>query len=135
MLRGKKVLIVEDHKESCLWISAVIRQSGYQTAEAGDGTLAVRLAKQEQPDLILLDIHLPAGSGYFVMESLKKFEETRNIPVIIMTGDLELDSEELKRLGAAATFRKPMDVHAFLRTIKTVIDNAAHEETVDAMMA
>ena len=95
MRSKQKVLIVEDHRDSCLWISAIMRQSGFETIEANDGTLGVQLARKERPDLILLDIHLPAGSGYFVLESLKKVEETRSIPVIIMTGDLEIDDEEM----------------------------------------
>ena len=123
MRSKQKVLIVEDHKDSCLWISAIMRQSGFETIEANDGTLGVQLARKERPDLILLDIHLPAGSGYFVLESLKKVEETRSIPVIIMTGDLEIDDEEMKRLGAASTFKKPMDVQDFIKTIRAVINN------------
>ena len=100
-----------------------MRQSGFETIEANDGTLGVQLARKERPDLILLDIHLPAGSGYFVLESLKKVEETRSIPVIIMTGDLEIDDAEMKRLGAASTFKKPMDVQDFIKTIRAVISN------------
>ena len=123
MRSNKKVLIVEDHKDSCLWISAVMRQSGFSTLEANDGTMGMQMARKERPDLILLDIHLPAGSGYFVLENLKKIEETRGIPVIIMTGDSCLDEDELRQRGAAASFRKPMDVHDFVKTIRTVIDN------------
>ncbi len=123
MRASKKVLIVEDHKDSCLWISAVLRQSGFKTLEANDGTMGVQLARRERPDLILLDIHLPAGSGYFVLESLKKVEETRSIPVIVMTGDLDLDDEEIREYGATSIFRKPMDVTAFVKEIHTVIEN------------
>jgi DNA-binding response OmpR family regulator len=123
MRSSKNVLIVEDHKDSCLWISAVLRQAGFRTMEANDGTMGVQLARREKPDLILLDIHLPAGSGYFVLESLKKVEETRGIPVIAMTGDLDLDEQEIRDYGAASIFRKPMDVNAFVREIKTVISN------------
>jgi DNA-binding response OmpR family regulator len=130
MPRGKKILIIEDHRESSQWIAAVLRQNGYATFEAGDGTLGVRSARHERPDLILLDIHLPAGSGYFVLESLKKCEDTRQIPVIIMTGDVDLDPVELRQLGAAALFRKPMDVGAFLQTIATVIDNYSRTQLV-----
>lgn len=119
----QKLLIIEDHKDSCLWISSVMRQYGYTTLEASDGTLGMQLARREKPDVILLDIHLPAGSGYFVLENLKKLEDTRSIPVIIMTGDLGLDTEELKRQGAAAIFTKPMDVSEFVRTIKAVVHN------------
>lgn len=112
-----KILVVEDHKDSCLWISAVLRQSGFTPIAAEDGTLAVRLARSEQPDLILLDLHLPCGGGEFVLESLQKQPECRRIPVIIMSGDADMDEERLRGLGAVAIFRKPVDVHAFLRSI------------------
>ncbi len=123
MRSSKKVLIVEDHKDSCLWISAVLRQSGFQTLEANDGTMGVQLARREKPDLILLDIHLPAGSGYFVLDSLKKVEDTRGIPVIVMTGDHDLDEGEIIEHGAASIFYKPMDVMAFVKAINTVLEN------------
>jgi CheY-like chemotaxis protein len=113
-----KILVVEDHKDSCLWISAVLRQSGFTSIEAGDGALAVRLARSEKPDLILLDLHLPCGGGIFVLESLQKQPECSRIPVIIMSGDPHMDEGALKALGAVAIFRKPVDVHAFLRSIK-----------------
>ena len=71
MRTKQKVLIVEDHKDSCLWISAIMRQSGFETIEANDGTLGVQLARKERPDLILLDIHLPAGSGYLDRKSTR----------------------------------------------------------------
>ena len=114
----KKILVVEDHKDSCLWISAVLRQSGFTAVAAGDGPQAVRLARSERPDLILLDMHLPCGSGEFVLESLRKHESCRQIPVIIMSGDTSLDENALLEKGAVAVFRKPVDVHAFLRAIK-----------------
>lgn len=114
----KKILVVEDHKDSCLWISAVLRQSGFTAIEAGEGTLAVRLARSEKPDLILLDLHLPCGGGEFVMQSLAKQPDCRRIPVIIMSGDVDMDEDALRELGAVAVFRKPVDVHAFLHAIK-----------------
>lgn len=113
-----KILVVEDHKDSCLWISAVLRQSGYHPIEAGDGALAVRLARSELPDLILLDMHLPCGGGAFVLESIRKYAPSAKIPVIIMSGDTDLDEESLEEQGAVAIFRKPVDVHAFLRAVK-----------------
>lgn len=96
---------------------------GYTTLEASDGTMGIQLARREKPDVILLDIHLPAGSGYFVLENLKKRSDTRSIPVVIMTGDLGIDAEDLRRQGAAAIFTKPVDVAEFVDTIKTVVDN------------
>ena len=118
---GKKILVVEDHKDSCLWISAVLRQSGFEAIEAGDGTLAVRLAHSEKPDLILLDLHLPCGSGEFVLQSLAKQPDCCHIPVIIMSGDMNMDEDSLRAMGAVAVFRKPVDVHAFLRAIREAL--------------
>ena len=117
-MTGKKILVVEDHKDSCLWISAVLRQTGYSAVEAGDGAVALRMARSENPDLILLDMHLPCGGGEFVLENLRKQESLRRIPVIIMSGDLDLDVASLHEQGAVEVFTKPVDVHAFLAAIK-----------------
>ena len=113
-----KILVVEDHKDSRLWIAAVLSKSGYTTIQAGDGALAVRLARSEKPDLIVLDMHLPCGGGDFVLESIRKHEATAKTPVIIMSGDSQLDEVALAEKGAVAVYRKPVDVHAFLRAIK-----------------
>lgn len=121
--------MVEDHKDSCLWISAVLRQSGFVAVEAGDGTMAVRLAHSEEPDVMLLDMHLPCGGGDFVMESLQKQPTPRRIPIIIMSGDTHLDEEGLREMGAVAVFRKPVDVHAFLRAIREWAGKEAPELT------
>ena len=126
-MTGKKILIVEDHKDSCLWISAVLRQSGYATVEAGDGTLALRMVRSERPDLMLLDLHLPAGGGHFVLESLRKQPEFRDLPVIIMSGDTEMDEQQLTDMGAVGVFRKPMDVHAFLKTVRKALATTAED--------
>lgn len=126
-MTGKKILVVEDHKDSCVWISAVLRQSGYQPIQACDGTLAVRLAHSERPDLILLDLHLPCGGGEFVMESLQRLPDTARIPVIIMSGDADMDEPALRARGAVAVFRKPVDVHAFLRAIRDCMGSEVPE--------
>ena len=128
----KRILVVEDHKDSCLWITAVLRQCGFGALEAGDGAVAVRMAHSERPDLILLDWHLPAGGGAFVMENLRRREETARIPIVIMTGDLEMDRERMKADGALEVFSKPMDVHAFLRTIRGALADPAAPPIMEA---
>ncbi|MDB6070548.1 MAG: ArsR family transcriptional regulator [Verrucomicrobiales bacterium] len=121
----KKILVVEDHKDSCLWIAAVLRQCGFDSLEAGDGAVAVRMAHSEKPNLILLDLHLPAGGGEFVMESLAGHPETASIPIVIMTGDPDVDRVQMKSMGAVEVFCKPMDVHAFLNTIRRALEPRA----------
>ncbi len=117
-----KILIVEDHRDSCLWISAVLRQRGYQTTEAEDGTAAMRMLHSEKPDLVLLDMHLPAGGGEFVLENMKRQNSLQHIPVIIMSGEVGLDKEFLKAMGAVDVLQKPVDVHAFLQLIRHTLN-------------
>ncbi len=121
----KKILVVEDHKDSCLWVAAVLRQCGFEALEAADGAVGVRMAHSEAPDLILLDLHLPAGGGEFVMESLRGQPDTAHIPIIIMTGDPDVDRTQMKLKGALEVFCKPMDVHAFLNTIRRTLEDQA----------
>lgn len=127
----KKILVVEDHKDSCLWIAAVLRQCGFDSLEAGDGAVAVRMAHSEKPDLILLDLHLPAGGGEFVMESLSAHPETASIPIVIMTGDPDVNRSQMKSKGAVEVFCKPMDVHAFLNTIRRALEPPAATVVVE----
>ncbi len=107
----------------------MLRQCGFAALEAGDGAVAVRMAHSERPDLILLDWHLPAGGGAFVMENLRREAETAQIPIVIMTGDLEVDRERMKADGALEVFSKPMDVHAFLRTIRGALADPVTSST------
>ena len=128
----KKILIVEDHKDSCRWIAAVLRQCGFEAIEACDGAVAVRMARSELPDLIVLDLHLPAGGGEFVMESLSRQPELAKIPIVIMTGDPDVDRTQMKLRGAVEVYCKPMDVHAFLNTIRLALDATAPDSSADA---
>ena len=98
----------------------------------------MRMAHSEKPDLILLDLHLPAGGGEFVMESLAAHPETASIPIVIMTGDPDVDRSQMKSKGAVEVFCKPMDVHAFLNTIRRALEPrvvAAGPETAGPMAA
>lgn len=92
--------------------------------EAADAAVAVRMVRSETPDLILLDLHLPAGGGEFVMDSLKRQPELAHIPIIIMTGDPDVDRTQMKLRGALEVYSKPMDVHAFLQTIRKALNDA-----------
>jgi DNA-binding response OmpR family regulator len=127
----KKILIVEDHKDSCLWIAAVLRQCGFEALEACDGAVAVRMARSELPDLIVLDLHLPAGGGEFVMDSLSLRPELAKIPIVIMTGDPDVDRTQMKLRGALEVYCKPMDVHAFLNTIRRALETMPDGSTPD----
>lgn len=83
---GKKILIVDDELEQIDFASTVLEESGYTAISAMDGKEGMKKVKAEKPDLILLDILMPEHGGIGMYQALKHYEETKNIPVIIVTG-------------------------------------------------
>ena len=82
----RKILIVDGNDSDIrLGLNVRLRASGYSTAFAGDGVSAIRMARQERPCLILLDLGLPAADGFQVLERLKINTELSHIPVIVLS--------------------------------------------------
>jgi len=81
----KKILFIEDEAALQEAFGGFLTQAGYKVINALDGEIGLRLAKTEEPDLVLLDLVLPKLNGFEVLERLKSDEATKAIPVIIMT--------------------------------------------------
>jgi len=97
----KKILFIEDEESLQKTITDTLSKEGFEIVSALDGENGLRLAKEEQPDLILLDLRLPEMGGIEVLEKLKKDADTKDIPVIILTNVEEM--REIQRaidLGA-----------------------------------
>jgi len=97
-----KILFVEDESALQKTLGEILRQQGYDVVSALDGESGYELAIKEKPDLILLDLVLPKLNGFEVLEKLKKNEETKEIPVIILT-NLESMDDINKALQLGAT--------------------------------
>jgi CheY-like chemotaxis protein len=82
----KTILIVDDEPEQIEFASTVLEENGYIPIGASNGAEAMKIVKREKPGLILLDILMPEKSGIGMYHNLKHDEETRDIPVIIVTG-------------------------------------------------
>ncbi len=83
---GKKILIVEDELDQKDFTSTLLEENGYIPVGASNGIEGMKMAKTERPDLILLDILMPERGGIEMYQDLKRDEETKNIPVVIVTG-------------------------------------------------
>jgi len=97
----KKILFIEDESALQKTFDEILRQEGYEMISALDGESGVLLAKTKKPDLILLDLILPKMNGFEVLTELKKDEETKSIPIIVLT-NLEglIDINKAIELGA-----------------------------------
>jgi DNA-binding response OmpR family regulator len=123
-MESKKILIVDDEKDCLFILAAKLRSVGYNVISAYDAVAAVMLALRERPDLILLDIGLPAGNGIVVMKRIASMSFIAMTPIIIITAS---DSEEIKKQalenGAAAYFQKPYDIDKLLQAIQNTLES------------
>ena len=115
---SKKILIVDDDADIRLGLNARLRANGYDTVFAEDGMGAILTARRERPDLILLDIGLPAGDGYVVLERLRANTQLSCTPVIVLSArDAEENEKRVLAAGAAAFFQKPAESTELLDAI------------------
>lgn len=98
----KKILFVEDEEALQRTFGDILKRENYEVVKALNGEDGLRLAKSEKPDLIILDLILPKMKGFEVLQALKKEEETKDIPVIILT-NLEKPQDVEKALDLGAT--------------------------------
>ncbi|MCL2808428.1 MAG: response regulator [Treponema sp.] len=119
---NNSVLIVDDDKANLLELIHILRPE-YKLYSAKDGVSALKLARENKPDLILLDIVLPGLSGYEVLAKLKESDNTNDIPVIFITGISETEDENTGlSLGAADYIRKPFARLVVLRRVRHQIE-------------
>jgi DNA-binding response OmpR family regulator len=115
-----KILIVDDDPDLRRGLNLRLRANHYETAYATDGFSAVAMAHKDRPDLIILDLGLPAGDGFVVLERLQQSASLSNIPVIVLTAqDPQSSRERALRAGATAFFQKPADNGKLLSAIRT----------------
>jgi len=118
-----KILFVEDEPSLQKTISEVLTQEGYKVIEAADGEEGLKKAKEEKPNLILLDLILPKKDGFEVLKELKADEKLKDIPVIVLTNLEGLgDVEKALSLGATTYLVKAnYDLEDVLKTVKSQI--------------
>jgi DNA-binding response OmpR family regulator len=118
MGKDLKILIVEDNMELVKILNMQLAQEGFEVAYAEDAVQAVSTAQQERPNLILLDIGLPGGDGFVVMERLSKLNTTKLIPIIIITGqDKAQAKQQALKAGVAGYLVKPIEFEILLAQI------------------
>ncbi len=104
-----RILVVDDSPTEMYRMTALLEQLGHQVLTAGNGADGVALARQEQPDVVLMDIVMPVLNGFQATRQLAKDELTRHIPVVIVTTkDQETDRVWGLRQGARAYLVKPV---------------------------
>jgi DNA-binding response OmpR family regulator len=117
-----KILIIDDDDHLLLGLTARLKTNGYAVVWASDAVTAISVARDEAPDLIILDLGLPAGNGFLVLDRMKALSDLVAIPVIVLSArDPANNKRKALDAGAAAYFQKPPDNHEFLMAIRRAL--------------
>ena len=119
-MSGKTVLYVEDNEFNRKIVRQLLSRTSYRLVEANDGEAGVAAAREEQPDLILMDVQLPTMSGLDATRMLKSDATTAHIPIIVITSfALSGDDRKAMDAGASSYLAKPYSPRDLLALIRS----------------
>lgn len=120
------ILTVDDYRPSLYAHARLLRGAGFDVVEATTGRGALEIAQREQPDLVLLDVHLPDIHGFEVCERLKSHRLTKDIPVVHITATSRGDRFQRESIaaGAAAFLQEPVAPQDLLRLVEEVLERS-----------
>ena len=107
-MAGKKILIVEDENVQLTTLARGLKSAGFEVVAARDGLTAISTARKEQPDLIVLDLGIPAGDGFVVMQRLQMLINTGTIPIIVLSSRTPIGNRDpLSKPAPSPIFTSP----------------------------
>lgn len=119
MPKPPRILIVEDDQQLRYLYRATLVLAAFDVDHVADGLDALRLIEEQPPDLIVLDLRLPRLDGVFVQQEIAARQHTREIPVVVVTGD----PGDLVERENLCILRKPVDPDALLATVRRCLRN------------
>jgi len=121
-MADKKILYVDDEIHILHLMRIKLQKNGFKVITADNGEGAFELAVLEKPDIIISDVQIPIMTGIEFVKKLQTKEETKNIPVILITGEyLNISSRQLKSLNVKRLFSKPFNPREVMEAIEYII--------------
>ncbi len=119
----KKILVVDDEKDITETLSFMLKAAGYDVITASDGEEGLKFAKEENPDLIILDVMMPKINGYKIARLLKYDNKYKHIPIIMVTARGQ-DSDKLigEETGANEYITKPFEFEEVLTNVQKYLE-------------
>jgi CheY-like chemotaxis protein len=139
--KGKKILVVDDNLIVLKAFELKLKGCGFDVVTTTEGATAVSLARQQKPDLIVLDINFPpdvgssglAWDGFSIMQWMRRFQEASSIPVIVITsGEAAKYKDKALNAGASGFFQKPINFDDFLLAAHRAISQNAKAPATEA---
>ena len=124
-MSAAKVLVVDDTPQNVKLLVDVLQAKGYKTLEAVTGEEGVKLAREQVPDLVLMDIQLPGINGIEAFKQIRADGKTARIPVVALTASVTpTDRSAISAAGFDAFVSKPINLKEFIDTVKRLIEGA-----------
>jgi two-component system KDP operon response regulator KdpE len=121
-----KILVVDDDPDLVRAMRLRLRANNYEVTTATDGYTAIASAQKERPALIILDLGLPVGDGFVVLDRLQNIDSLSSVPVIVLSArDPQSNEERALKAGAAAFFQKPADNDELMNAIRLSLSPAS----------
>ncbi|MHC4936922.1 MAG: response regulator transcription factor [Planctomycetota bacterium] len=119
-----KILIVEDDQKIAISLAARLRSVGHETCVAYDGVGGVMAAAKEKPDLIIMDINMPAGNGITAAERIRSLGSNAGVPIIFITASSDPEHRQsAEAAGASAFIAKPFQSEEVVRTVEVLLQS------------
>jgi twitching motility two-component system response regulator PilH len=124
VMPGSRALVVDDSATIVAMLKRMLVQNGFETLEAGDAETGLELARWQQPDLIFLDIVLPGMNGFTALRMLRRDPLTKDIPVIMISGNAQAtETFYVQRIGADDFMKKPFSRAEVFARIEKMLDS------------
>ena len=122
----KKILVVDDERDVVKAVTIRLQTAGYEVVSAYDGAQGVFAVHKEKPDLVILDIRMPAGDGFSIAQELKESAQTSHIPILFLTGSPEISAEQkAEKVGGRFYIKKPYDPEELLDAVRRALEDQA----------
>jgi len=121
----QKILIIEDNEQNMYLVNFILEKHGYRVIQAWRGDTGIQMAREEQPDLILLDIQLPSMDGYTVARELRKLDTMKDIPIVAVTSyAMPGDRDQAIKAGCSGYIEKPINPETFMNDVQQFLSGS-----------
>ena len=119
---AKKILVVDDTDDIRKVVVYILKATGFEMFQAASGAEAVRVAKEQTPDLIILDLHLPDMEADQIAQQIRSVPVMQNMPIIFLTGsDDDVILEKIKSVGAQGYIKKPFVADELIMKVQSIL--------------
>lgn len=121
-MAGRKVLVVDDEIHIVHVVAVKLRNNGFEVISAGNGEEGFKLAREEKPDIIIADLKMPVMTGLEMVEKLRGCEQTKDIPVIVLTArGFDIEDDRKRDLRISEYLSKPFSPKKLLKDVEDIL--------------